>query len=88
MTTAESEARKALARLRRALEKTGRELRALSGALRHVEDADFPVEGYAGAEEQVQALLRFADEEGQRLQDKVLQGGGLEPGRIRRSSTR
>ena len=87
MNTAESEARKALARLRRALEKTDRDLGALSGALRHVEGDDFPGDGYQQAEVQVRALLRFADEEGQRLQDKVLRAGGLEPGRVRRSSS-
>jgi hypothetical protein len=36
---------------------------------------------------QVRALLRFADEEGQRLQDRVLRAGGLDPEPIRRSSS-
>jgi hypothetical protein len=40
--SAESEARKALNRLRRAVEKAARELEALVGALRHAEGEDFP----------------------------------------------
>ncbi len=31
------------------------------------------------------ALDAFADEQGQRLADKILQAGGLEPGRVRRT---
>jgi N-acyl-D-aspartate/D-glutamate deacylase len=86
MTTPESEARKALNRLARALEKGRRELDALAGAIRHAEGDDFPAEAYAGAEGRLSSLLEFVEEEGARLQEKVLQAGGLEPGRIRRSS--
>ena len=42
--SAEKEARKALARLRRAVEKSSRELDALSGAIRHAEGDDYPEE--------------------------------------------
>lgn len=86
--TAEGEARKALNRLRRALEKSVRELEAVRGSLRHAEGEDFPRDAYDGALERISELVSFVDEEGERLQAKILQAGGLEPGRIRRSSAR
>ncbi len=61
---------------------------ALSGAIRHAEGADFPESRYREAEDRIDALLEFADEESQRLQQKILETGGLEPGRVRRSSSR
>jgi Cdc6-like AAA superfamily ATPase len=85
MDTAESEARKALNRLRRAAEKAERELDALVGALRHAEGTDFPAERYDEiARRHVRAVVDFTDEEGERLREKVLHAGGLEPGRVRR----
>jgi hypothetical protein len=87
MTTVEAEARRALNRLRRALEKSRREMDTLAGAIRHAEGADFPEESYREAEVRMDALLAFLDEESARLQAKILQAGGLEPGRIRRSSS-
>lgn len=84
MTTAESEARKALARLRRAAEKAERELVSLRGALAHAEGEDFPESAYEGVETALRRVLDFTDEEGARLQEKILHAGGLEPGRVRR----
>ncbi|MDH5758029.1 MAG: hypothetical protein OEZ65_00480 [Gemmatimonadota bacterium] len=84
MSSAEGEARKALSRLRRAAEKVERELEALEGALRHAEGSDFPVETYEGVRKCLTAVLDFTDEESQRLQEKILHAGGLEPGRVRR----
>lgn len=84
MSTAESEARKALNRLRRAAEKAERELEALTGALRHAEGADFPADRYEEVGGAVRAVMDFTEEEGERLREKVLHSGGLEPGRIRR----
>ena len=84
MSTAETEARKALNRLRRAAEKAERELETLVGALRHAEGSDFPVETYEEVEGAVRRVLDFTDEEGARLQEKILHAGGLEPGRVRR----
>lgn len=84
MSSAESEARKALNRLGRAVEKAGRELEALEGSLRHAEGTDFPAERYGEALEALRRIREFADEEGQRLQEKILHAGGLEPGRVRR----
>ena len=84
MTSAESEARKSLNRLRRAAEKAQRELDALEGALRSAEGSDFPHETYDGVAESLKQVLDFTDEEGARLQEKVLHAGGLEPGRVKR----
>lgn len=86
MTSPESEARRALNRLRRAIEKARRELDALSGSIRHAEGSDFPAEGYAAATRRLDELLEFLETEADRLEDKILTSGGLEPGRVRRSS--
>jgi exonuclease VII small subunit len=86
LESAEKEARKALNRLRRALEKGVRELEALEGAIRHAEGEDFPESDYEASREQLQAIMDFLEEEGRRLEAKILETGGLEPGRIRRSS--
>lgn len=83
--SAESEARKALQRLRRASEKCERELGALEGALRHAEGSDFPDEVYEGVRSALGVVTSFVDDEAQRLQEKVLHSGGLEPGRVRRT---
>ncbi len=84
-TSAESEARKALNRLRRALDKAERELEAVAGALRHAEGADFPAEAFAEARRALAGVDAFAEEQGERLAEKILQAGGLEPGRVRRT---
>lgn len=84
--TAEKEARRALARLGRAVEKCDRELETLEGSLRHAEGEDFPAGEYDRVREALARVSGFVEEEGARLQEKVLQAGGLEPGRIRRSS--
>jgi len=86
MDSAEREGRRALNRLRRAVEKGMRELEALEGALRHAEGEDFPLSEYRAARERLERILDFLEEEGQRLDAKILQTGGLEPGRVRRSS--
>ena len=84
MDSAESEARKALNRLRRAVEKAERELEALQGALSHAEGEDFPRAEYEKCADAMAHLLAFTEEEGVRLQEKILHAGGLEPGRVRR----
>lgn len=85
MKTAESEARKALNRFRRAIEKAEKELQSLEDALRHAEEADFPADPYEAAVTSLRAVINFADEEGERLREKILYAGGLEPGRVRRT---
>ena len=84
MTSPESEARKALVRLRRAAEKAEREMEALEGALKHAEGSDFPADTYQGIRTALRLVLDFTDEEAMRLQEKMLHAGGLEPGRVRR----
>ncbi len=84
MDSAEASARKALNRLKRALEKADRELETLSGALIHAEGEDFPAETYSEVASAIRRALDFADEEGARLQEKTLHAGGLEAGRVRR----
>lgn len=81
----ESEARKALNRLRRALEKTRDEMDAVAGALRSVEGADFPHAEFDAANNHIAAIESFVDEQAERIEEKMLSSGGLEPGRIRRS---
>lgn len=81
----ESGGRRALARLRRALEKSERELDAVAGALRHAEGTDFPADDFDDAAARLQGLLDFVDEQAARLEEKMLHAGGLEPGRVRRT---
>jgi hypothetical protein len=88
VSTAISLARRALARTRRATEKTLKELEDLEGALRGAEGEDFPAEAYSAARERLESLLSLWEEEGARLEEKILHAGGLEPGRVRRSSAR
>lgn len=87
MTSPESEARKALNRLLRAVEKSRREMESLAAAIRHAEGDDFPTDRYDEVADQLDLVTEFVHEEGRRLQNKILQAGGLEPGRVRRSST-
>ena len=84
--SAEREARKALTRLRRSVEKAARELEALEGAIRHAEGDDFPTGEYGGVRDRLQAISDFVEEEGRRLEAKILETGGLESGRMRRAS--
>ncbi len=86
MSAAESESRKALNRLRRALEKSRREVEALHGTLCHVEGGDFPDADYEDVRVRLAEVEESVDRECARLQDKVLTYGGLEPGRVRRGA--
>lgn len=88
MDMVEREARRALARLQRGVDKTRRELVALRGALETVEGEDFPQAEYDEIEQHLNAAGEFTAREGRRLQAKILMAGGLEPGRVRRSSGR
>ncbi len=86
MSTAESEGRKALNRLRRAVEKSRREMDALRGAISHAEGDDFPSEEYEQAMGSLAQLEDFLERESARLQEKILSHEGLEPGRVHRGS--
>jgi len=83
--TPEREARRALVRLRRSVEKAVTELAAVRGALEHVEGADFPTDAFADADQRLAAVDAFIDEQAERLEEKLLAAGGLEPGRVRRT---
>lgn len=83
--TTEREARRALNRLRRSVEKTLREIEGLEGVIARAEGDDFPEEQYRETRELLERVRTFTEEEGRRLQEKILATGGLEPGRVRRS---
>ena len=83
---AAKDARRALNRLNRALEKAESELDAVAGALRHAEGADFPTAEFDAAADHIHSIMRFVDEQEQRLQEKILHAGGIEPGRVRRGT--
>jgi hypothetical protein len=85
MTTVEGEARRALGRLRRAVEKAGSELDAVRATLRIAEGEEFPADAFDAAAADVAALASFVDEQAARLAEKMLHAGGIEPGRVRRS---
>ena len=85
MDEAAREARRALTRLRRALEKAEAEVMAVEGALRHAEGNDFPAAEFVAAAQHLRDVSVFVDDQEQRLQEKILHAGGLEPGRVRRS---
>jgi hypothetical protein len=86
VSSAEGEARKALNRLRRAIEKAEHELEAVEGALRTAEGKDFPADDFAAMQTKLSEVQTFIDEQAERLEEKILLSGGLEPGRIRRST--
>jgi hypothetical protein len=85
MTTVEGEARRALARLKRAIEKAASELGAVDGALRRAEGSDFPATAFDDAATHLGAVTEFVEEQAERLQEKILHAGGIEPGRVRRT---
>ncbi|HEX6309291.1 MAG TPA: hypothetical protein VFZ69_13940 [Longimicrobiales bacterium] len=80
------EARRALNRLSRALEKAQTELAAVAGALRHAEAGDFPAAEFDTAAVHIASVAGFVEEQEQRLQEKMLHAGGIEPGRVRRGT--
>ncbi|MGH7447858.1 MAG: hypothetical protein ACRELT_09890 [Longimicrobiales bacterium] len=82
---AAKDARRALNRLNRAIEKAQSELDAVAGALRHAEAGDFPAGEFDEAADHIRSIARFVEEQEQRLQEKILQAGGIEPGRVRRT---
>lgn len=86
MDSVEKELRRALQRLRRTLEKAEREVDALHAVLQRGESDDFPSEEYADARRRIGELRDWIDQETGRLRMKILESGGIEPGRIRRSS--
>jgi hypothetical protein len=84
MSAPESDARRALNRLRRALEKSRRELTFLSDAGQRFEGGSFPAAAYHEAEGQMDRILDFLSEEERRLQASLLRRVGIDAGRVRR----
>ena len=78
MKTPEAETRRALARLRRAIEKARREVRGLRETLDPAEADGFPGDDYA-------AITELVNREQSRQQAKILRAGGIGPGRLRRA---
>ncbi|MDE2973353.1 MAG: hypothetical protein OXU64_01350 [Gemmatimonadota bacterium] len=85
MKTPEAETRRALARLRRAVEKARREIRGLREALDRSEADGFPGDEYAEMDEHLAAAGELVKREQARQQAKILRAGGIAPGRLRRS---
>jgi hypothetical protein len=83
MSAPESDARRALNRLRRALEKSQRELSSLAQAGERMEGSGFPAGGYREAEEGMDRILDFLAEEERRIQAGLLRRGGIDAGRLR-----
>ena len=78
------EARRGLNRLRRALEKAQSELEDVSSALKSAEGAEFPADLFEESVQRLADVMQFVEEQEQRLQEKVLQGGGIDTSRLRR----
>ena len=86
MKTPEAETRRALARLRRAIEKARREIRGLRELLDQSEAESFPGDDYAEIDEHLSAVTELVNREQARQQAKILRAGGITPNRLRRST--
>ena len=87
MKTPEAEARRALTRLRRALEKARREIRGLRELLEQSEADGYPGDDYAEMDGHLAAVVDMVHREQARQQAKVLRAGGIEAGRLEGSGT-
>ena len=85
MKTPEAETRRALARLRRAVDKARREVRGLRKALDPAEADGFPGDDYTTMDEHLAEITELVNREQSRQQAKILRAGGIGPGRLRRS---
>ncbi|MCE2398001.1 MAG: hypothetical protein J4F34_02985 [Gemmatimonadetes bacterium] len=81
--TPEGEARRGLARLRRAIEKARREVRGLRAALAQAEADGFPGDDYAEMDRHLAAAAELVLREASRQQAKVLRAGGIAPSGVR-----
>ena len=86
MTTPEAETRRALARLRRAIEKARREIRGLRELLDQSEAEGYPADDYAEMDEHLSAVTELVHREQSRQQAKILRSGGIATNRLRRST--
>lgn len=83
----DADARRALARLQRAVEKLRRELNALREAAEKADPTGFSADEYSSAEVALDTFVELASAEGARFRDRILRGGGLDAGRLRPSDT-
>ncbi len=82
MKSPDADIRRALARLRRALEKAKREVRGLHEMLDESETDGFPGDDYAEMEELLGRIVAMVNREQARQQAKILRSGGISPGRF------
>ena len=82
MSSPENECRKAINRLRRSVEKSGRELESLKQAIYKVEKESFPNQQYKDATNNLRKIEEFLDSESERLQEKIFSLSGLDPENI------
>ena len=86
MSNPENECRKAINRLRRSVEKSGRELESLKQAIYKFEKENFPNQQYKDVSNNLKKIEEFLDSESERLQEKVFSLSGLDPEHISRKS--
>lgn len=86
MTTPDAATRRALARLRRAIEKARREIRGLRELLDQSEADGYPADDYAEMDEHLSAVTELVGREQDRQQAKILRAGGIGANRLRRST--
>ena len=86
MKTLEGETRRALSRLRRAVEKARREVRTLRQLLEQSEADGFPGDDYAEMDEHLGTVTELVNREQARQQAKILRSGGISPGKLRGSA--
>ena len=86
MNTPDADIRRALNRLRRALEKARREVRSLREALEQSEAEGFPGDDYAEMDDHLAAVVELVNREQARQQAKILRAGGITSGRLQRRS--
>lgn len=75
----EREARRALQRLRRAVEKAARELEEVTVLIADLEGAAVTREVFKGAAQHLAAVEEFIDEQAEALEARLLEAGGLDP---------
>ncbi|MBI4408921.1 MAG: hypothetical protein HY561_04380 [Gemmatimonadetes bacterium] len=61
-----------------------RELETSARALRAAGDADFPADAFHAAAAHLRAVSEFVNEQAERLEQKILEAGGIAPERLRR----
>lgn len=79
----DADARRALARLQRAVEKLRRELNALRDAAEKADPSSLPADAYSNADAVLDTFVELASSEGARFRERILKRGGLSAGTLR-----